>query len=290
MDTFKSCGLPKTKRRYLFITALLLIAAVLYLPASASLGEGENRVFDYAELMNKEEIARLEAVISDLRAAYNMDFVILTSYDAQEDESLAYADDFYDYNGFGAGSEWDGFLFFIDMNNRVPTISTCGLMIRHVTDSRLQILLDTAYDYLAQGNFADAAYMTLIRLENFLDEGIPSDQYNIDEYENIDYYYEYKPARALTAGEFLIALVIGMICGLILFGTVKYRYGLKGSTYSYNVPANTAVNITGASDNYLRTNVIKTRKQTSSGKGGSASSTHRSSSGRSHGGGSGRRF
>lgn len=289
MDKLKSM-----KRRYIIITAFLLIAAALSLPIAASPGEGGSRVFDYAGLMYDDDIARLEALISNLRAAYDMDFVVLTSYDAPEGESLAYADDFYDYNGFGTGSEGDGFLFFIDMNNRVPTISTCGLMIRYVTDYRLGVLLDTAYEYLAEGAFADAAYMTLAQLDNFLEEGIPSDQYNIDEYGNIDYYYDSTPpTRALTGGEFLIALVIGLVCGLILLGSVKHRYELKGSTYSYNVPSNTTVKITGATDTYLRTNVIRTRKQPANkggGGGGSRSSTHRSSSGRSHGGGSGRRF
>lgn len=278
------------KRLYLIIIAVLITAA-LALPASAeTLGEGSARVFDYAGLMSESEISELEALISGMRSAYNMDFVVLTSNDAASGESMAYADDFYDYNGFGVGTEWDGFLFFIDMNNRVPTISTCGLMIRYVTDARLNALLDTSYNYLAEDQFASAAYMTLSQLEGFIQEGIPSDQYNIDEYGNTDYYYETEPMRALTGTEFLIALGIGLVCALILFSSVKYRYGLKGSTYKYNLNGNTVVNITGATDVYLRTNVVKVRKQSSSSGGGSRSSTHSSSSGRSHGGGSGRSF
>jgi len=279
------------KRLYLIIIAVLITAA-LALPASAeTLGEDSARVFDYADLMSESEISELEALISGMRSAYNMDFVVLTSNDAVTGESMAYADDFYDYNGFGIGSEWDGFLFFIDMNNRVPTISTCGLMIRYVTDARLNALLDTSYNYLAEDQFASAAYMTLSQLEGFIQEGIPSDQYNADEYGNTDYYYDTEPAvRILTGTEFLIALGIGLVCALILFSSVKYRYGLKGSTYKYNLNGNTVVNITGATDVYLRTNVVKVRKQSSSSGGGSGSSTHSSSSGRSHGGGSGRSF
>lgn len=281
------------KKLYLIIIAVLITAA-LTLPSSAeTLGEGSARVFDNAGLMSESEISELETLISGMRSAYNMDFVVLTSNDAASGESMAYADDFYDYNGFGFGAEWDGFLFFIDMNNRVPTISTCGLMIRYVTDARLNALLDTSYNYLAEDQFASAAYMTLSQLDGFIQEGIPSDQYNVDEYGNTDYYYDTVPAvRALTGTEFLISLGIGLVCALILLSSVKYRYGLKGSTYKYNLNGNTVVNITGATDVYLRTNVVKVRKQSSSsGRGsGSSSSTHSSSSGRSHGGGSGRSF
>lgn len=279
------------KRLYLIIITVFIFTAALTLPASAeTLGEGSARVFDYAGLMSESEITELEALIAGMRSAYNMDFVVLTSNDALTGESMAYADDFYDYNGFGVGAEWDGFLFIIDMNNRVPTISTCGLMIRYVTDVRLNALLDTAYNYLAEEKFASAAYMTLSQLDGFIQEGIPSDQYNIDESGNKDYYNDTVTVRALTGTEFIIALGIGLVCALILFLSVKYRYGLKGSTYKYNLNGNTVVNITAATDVYLRTNVVRVRKQSSSSGRGSGSSTHSSSSGRSHGGGSGRSF
>jgi len=280
------------KKLYLIIITVFIFTAALTLPASAeTLGESSTRVFDYAGLMSDGEITELEALISGMRSAYNMDFVVLTSNDALTGQSMAYADDFYDYNGFGVGAEWDGFLFFIDMNNRVPTISTCGLMIRYVTDARLNALLDTSYNYLAKGQYAAAATMTLSQLDGFIRGGIPSDQYNVDEYGNKDYYYDTVPTvRALTGTEFLVALGIGLVCALILLSSVKYRYGLKGSTYKYNVNGNTVVNITGATDVYLRTNVVRVRKQSSSSGGGSSSSTHTSSSGRSHGGGSGRSF
>ncbi len=155
------------------------------LNSTATLGEGNQRVFDNANVISKSEISELEAFITILRTIHNMDFIVLTSYDAEIGESLSFADDFYDYNGFGVGPNWDGLIFFIDMNNRVPTISTCGLMIRFVTDVRLDALFDTSYDYLTAGEFGKAAYITLSQLDSFIKDEIPSGQYNIDEYGNI---------------------------------------------------------------------------------------------------------
>lgn len=273
------------KRLYVFIISAVIFCILPTAAAAETLGESGRRVYDNAILMSDSETQELETLIADMRSRHGMDFVVLTSYDAQTDESLSYADDFYDYNGFGTGAEADGFLFFIDMNNRVPTISTCGLMIRYVTDSRLDALLDTAYNYLADGLYCDAVYYTLTQLDGYIDDGIPQGQYNIDEYGNIDYN---NTERRLTAIELLIAPAIGGIMALILFSFIKHRYALKGTTYKYDLAGNTVTNITNATDVYLRTNVVKTRRQSSSG--GSGSSTHHSSSGRSHGGGSGRRF
>jgi uncharacterized protein len=275
------------KRLYAFIIAVLVITALPLAVSAETLGEGSGRVFDYAGLMSENEISELESLISGLRTKYGMDLIVLTSNDASTGGSQAYADDFYDYNGFGTGTGRDGFLFFIDMNNRIQTISTSGIMIRYVNDERLSDMYDTAGNYLTDGEYGSAAYMTLNQLDGFIHDGIPSGQYNINENGNIDYYRE--TIHMLTFNEFFIALLIGLFCALIFCLFIKHRYGLKGSKYKYNLSVNTTVNITGATDVYLRTSVVKTRKQTSSG-GGSGSSTHTSSSGSSHGGGSGRSF
>lgn len=274
------------KKLYAFIITAVIFCILSTSAAAETLGDSERRVFDDAELMSDSEIVELEILITKMRRRHGMDFVVVTSYDAQTGQSQAFADDFYDYNGFGTGAGADGFLLLIDMNNRVPTISTCGLMIRYVTDNRLDALFETADIYLANGEFAPAAYNVLTQLDGFIDEGIPQGQYNIDEHGNVDYY---KPGRRLTAIEILIAPAIGFIAALILYSFIMHRYSLKGSAYRYDLAGNTVLNITNATDVYLRTNVVRTRRQTSSG-GGSGSSTHRSSSGRSHGGGSGRRF
>ncbi len=273
------------------IAALLLICLLLPLAALAqTLGAGSQRVFDDAGLMSQSDIAKLESQIAQMRSRYDMDIVVLTSDHATDGQSLAFADDFYEKGGFGVGADHSGFLFFIDMKNRVPTISTEGLMIRYITDNRLEYLLDRAYVYLVDSDYGAAVAEVLKWLDSYLQGGIRPDQYNQDEYGNIDYYRT--SVKSLTGGEIAIALAAGLLAGLGLFLGIRWRYGLKGSTYKYDVHGNSAVNITGATDVYLRTQVTKTPKASSGsgGSGGGRSSTHHSSSGRVHGGGSGRRF
>jgi uncharacterized protein len=120
-----------------------------------------------------------------------------------------------------------------------------------------------------------------------LSNGIPNRQYNEDEQGTVDRYV--KP-RAVTLGEAAIALLAGLLSGAVLFFSVRHAYAMKGSAYKYDLQTNTNVNITGATDVYLRTQVTRTLKASSSsggtGFGGGRSSTHHSSSGRVHGGGS----
>jgi uncharacterized protein len=270
----------------------IFFVCLLLLPLfglAESLGQGSQRVFDNAKLMDQSDIAKLEGLISLIRKQYAMDVVVLTSNDAPIDKSQAFADDFYDQNGFGQGSDHDGILILIDMSNRFMTISTTGLMIRYITDARLSTMTDTAYPYLADGQYGQAAYTALMQLSVYLGNGIPGNQYNLDENGNIDRYQV--KTKAVTFGEAAIALLCGLLGGLILFLSVRRIYAMKGSAYKYDLNANTSVTITAATDVYLRTQVTRVPRASSSSGGGSGrSSTHSSSSGRIHGGGSGRRF
>ena len=103
-------------------------------------------VYDFAELLENEEA--LEAEIAELRERWTIDVVIVTTDDAHGKSSMEYADDFFDYNGFGYDKPMgDGVLFLIDMDNRQIWISTCGKAIIYFTDSRIDEALDDIIEY-----------------------------------------------------------------------------------------------------------------------------------------------
>ena len=100
------------KKDRLFLTPLLLsgllltAAPGLKLPAMASesesetLMETEQFVFDKADLLTDAEEEELNEKANDLAGTFHMNFVILTTDDAEGKEAQAYADDFYMDNGF----------------------------------------------------------------------------------------------------------------------------------------------------------------------------------------------
>lgn len=279
--------------------ALCLLALALCLPLGAL--AAQRRVFDNSGLFTAGEIEELEAEIARLQEKFNMDFVILTDdaarYSSDDDEaerySLDFADLFYEQGGFGVGAEQDGFLYFIDMSNRLPTISTTGAMIDYVTGSRLKSLLNTATSVLRQGDYPGSAAKVLHQLEGYLNTGIPEGQYRYDVVTGKRLTGRHK---ALTSGEALAAALAGLAAaGLFALGVVR-SYKLKGGAYRYDVAANHTLNLVDSADDYLTTTVSTVRRPDppsggSSGGGHSGGSgVHTSSSGGSHGGGSGGRF
>ncbi len=263
----------------------LCVLLIVLLPVCAA---AESRVFDEAELFTSAEIAQMENKIAEIQQAYQVDAVVLTSYDAPYDRSLDYADLFYENGGFGMGEDDAGLLFFIDMNNRVPTISTTGVMIDYITDSRLEKLLDVGYDELSYGQYCDAALAVLDLLDEFMHDGRQEGSFRYDSVtgQRLSGLY-----NTLTLPEFAIAAIVAFAVAALFVTTVQARYSLKGGAYRYDVEGNATRDLTRDEETFLRQHVTRTvHSQPSSGGSGSGSAVHRSSSGRSHGGGSGRRF
>ena len=108
------------------IFSVLLTVSLLFFVAISVSAKDEQRVFDDGNLFSRSELAELEEKAEKISKKANMDFVIVTSQDIGEVTPMVYADDFYDYNGFGD----DGALFLINMKGRDIYISTCGIAIQ----------------------------------------------------------------------------------------------------------------------------------------------------------------
>lgn len=119
--------------------AAFLLCLLLLLPSAAALAQdtSSQRVFDNAGLFTEEQTAELETSIAAFRQRYNLDFAVLTNRKAYSGTAEALADDFYDQNGFGVGSERSGALFLIDLYDSAYHISTSGEAIDYLTDDRL---------------------------------------------------------------------------------------------------------------------------------------------------------
>jgi len=279
------------------LCALLLILLLLPFAALAA----EQRVFDNSGLFSTEDERELEKIIAQMRQAYPMDFVILTDDGAQyasddgeaEKNSLAFANQFYAQGSFGAGEEESGFLYFIDMSNRIPTVYTYGAMIDYMDDQRLAQMLDAVYAYLPKARYADSAAAALALANRYLQEGIPEGQYRYDVITGQRLTARHK---ALTSGEIVGACLIGLVLAALAMAGVTRSYKLKGGAYTYDADGNSAMEMIDSADDYLNSTVSSVRrpKNTSGGGhgGGSRSGGTRvhSSGGRSFGGGSGRRF
>ena len=85
-----------------------------------------------------------------------MDIVVVTVNTLDGKTPQAYADDFFDYNGYGIGPDRDGILLLVSMEDRDWYISTRGYGITAVTDAGLDYLSARFLDDLSAGNYLQA--------------------------------------------------------------------------------------------------------------------------------------
>ncbi|MDR7870855.1 MAG: TPM domain-containing protein [Tissierellaceae bacterium] len=270
--------------RFRRIILYLVLFILILIPAGDVFAE-KILVIDNANLMTEDEILDLNLRANALSEEFNMDIVMVTTNDTEGKTSREFADDFFDYNGYGVGPNYDGILFLIDMDNREAYISTTGIAIRYLTDVRIESILDVVFDNgMGQGNYYGAALGFLEGTEHYLQSGIPSDQYNEPEDVPVE--------NKLTLTDIFIAIIGGLGVGVVFVLSTKsqYKFRKMGNPYSYR--SNSIVHFQGNEDRLINSFVThriipKTTNTPKSTTG--RSTTHRSSSGRSHGGG-GRKF
>ena len=263
---------------------LIVLCLFISLPVVAN----KQLINDDAMLFSNSEKILLEEEANRISNSYNLDIVIATTNDTNGKTSRDYADDYYDYNGFGVGSDYDGILFLIDMENREPYISTTGIGIRYLTDNRIEHLIDGVFeDGLIQGDYYRAAMSFLNNTEYYLQSGIPKGQYN-----------EPETKKKITLVDFIISIFGSSSAAGVFFLTIKNKYKMKKTRNLFSYRTNSIINFKSNEDKLLDTSVTRriiprTNNTNNSGGGTSGrSSTHTSSSGRTHGGGGsgGRKF
>lgn len=239
------------------------------------------------------------AVIEEIEKKHQVDIVVLvtknTPYDSSDSlyKVAGFADDYYDAGGYGMGPDFSGMLYLIDLRNRVQYISTGGVMMQYISDSREQKIFDAAELYLRRNDWGNAALCAVRKVSELMAKGRERGVFLYDEVtgQRLSGYY-----NPLEGFEVLLAVGGGVLVAFIVCGTVTGSYGLKGSTYKYDLASKSACTMTRDDEQFLRESVSRmARSSGSSGYGGGGggrsggSGVHRSSSGRSHGGG-GRRF
>lgn len=257
------------KRIRSFLLILLAVCLLVSLSTPAVLAAALPRLCDHADLLTPAEESRILAALDKASEAAQADLVIVTEDSIGGQSPRGYADDFFDYNGYGLGSGRDGVLLLIVMDTRDWYISTSGVCINMFGASDIDALGEAMVDDLGDGDYADA-------FETFIDECA----YVIDGERNG---YPFDAMQALV-----VSVVVGLLAAFV--GTGKMKADLKSvrrqSAAGDYVKPN-SMNVTESQEIFLYRNVSHRERQTSSGSSGGGRS-HTSSSGRSHGGGGGK--
>ena len=277
-------------KKTIYFLSIMVLSLLLALTAFAA----NPRFIDGVGLLSVEDADFLSKKLDEISETYQCDVIIVTAQTYDTYSIQAAADDFYDENGYGYGADDTGILLIISMTEREWAMSTCGGAIDIFSDRALMHLEDELMPYLLYEDYAGAFLRFAENCNDILASGGEeyADRYGNDDYHYNDYPYEEEPFDPLFW--IPISVVIGFIISLLVVNvmagemtTVKMQNGAS----SYEKQG--SFRVTQQQDIFLYRNISKTPRQTEQSRSGGSgyrggSSTHRSSSGRSHGGRSGR--
>lgn len=269
-------------------TVFILIFATI--PAFAA--EGLPYVVDNAGLLTEPQAFIIEEELKAKSEELSFDIVVLTVDSLDGKTAEAYADDYYDYTGYGVGENHDGCLLLVSMTEREWHLSTTGFGITALTDAGIDYIGNKILSDLSNGdyynafdNYSNLVYDFVTKAYN----GLPYDYDNLNQYDS-SYDANASDGKKDTKDSFGTAVICGVVAGLVITLIIISILRGKMKTVYHKTQANEylvqdSLVLTGSHDIFLTKHVTRTAKESSSGKGGS--STHSGSSGTSHGGGGG---
>ncbi len=237
------------------------------------------RLLDNADLLTDSEEALLLDQLDTASNKWNCDIAVLT-VDDHSGPIQDYADDYFDYNGFGADFNENGILFMLSMYDREWAISTGGRAQYAFTDYGQNYLMEQIGGDLSDGDYYEALSTYVKVCERLLE--MDSEGTALD----------YGVKEPKTSSD-IFGLILGSLFGgsvVALIPVLKMKSDLKTvkmAANASNYQESGGLKLSRREDRFVRKTLTKTPipKNTDSRGGHSGGSTlHTSSSGRSHGG------
>lgn len=243
----------------------------------------KQRLVDGYDLLNDAEEAELLEKLNEISERQQLDVVVVTTYSLGGMTSTEFADDFYDYNGYGYGSTRDGILLLVSMEERDWAMSTCGYAITVFTDMGLKFMEDEFVHYLSDGEYFKAFTTYAELCDRFITEARNNKPYDVNN----------KPSGGFRVDieAIMISLGVGALAAfIIMLIPMQKMKSVRMQPAANRYVKNESMVITDRNEYYLYSNVTKTAKSSSSsgGRSGGGSRTHSSSSGSRHGGSRGK--
>lgn len=246
-----------------------------------------DRLVDQADLLTPEAEQALQEKLDRISEALQFDVVIVTCEHIGSRTPMEFADDYYDYNGFGYGEDFDGTALLVSMAERDWWISTCGYGQTALSDDYFLDFIDSSdfVNHLSNGDYDKSFNFFADMVERFVTEAKTNEPYSAHHRCHL---------RSSMCKGLIWSAVVGLLVAAVATHSKYKNYTgavrTKGEANEYMVGG---VHLTAQDDRFLRSHVYREKRvsQSSSSSGGSShrsSGSHTSSSGRSHGGGGGK--
>lgn len=139
----------------------LLLCVTMAVPAFAS--SNMPRLVDNAGLLAGSEQSELLDKLDEISERQRVDIVVVTTDTLNGKTPEAYADDFYDNNGYGFGTDCDGVLLLVSTEIGTGTFPPADTASRPITDDGIEYISNKFLPDLSDGDYmaAFAAYADL---------------------------------------------------------------------------------------------------------------------------------
>lgn len=272
-----------SKMTLLLLGAILLVFAVK--PERTEAKSDGKYVVDMADILTGSEEEQLENTLKEISERLKFDVVVVTTSNLDGKRPVEYADDYFDYNGYGQGSNKSGCLFlrYINGSSKEVWISTSGDGLDGIYDNYIDHIFNEITDDFRNGNY----YSAFTTYGHMIDQTM-SRYYEVGQGIVIDYNSGNTDYEDDTEDISLFQAVVGAIITALIAGSA-YAGGLKAQLKSVETAKEAKAyesefTLISEKDRFIRSAVSKVSRESSSSS-GTHSSSHTSSSGSSHGGG-----
>ncbi|MBN2222887.1 MAG: TPM domain-containing protein [Vallitaleaceae bacterium] len=254
------------------VVCLLFLFSVSLQASEAQKEVPYSNVIDEADLLSEADEEKVQRRIEDVIVSLELEPVIVLVNSIGNKSAMEYADDYFDYHGYGIGSDRQGILMLVNMGDRELWISTSGDQTIAKYQEHISAMVDYVTADLGDGNYYEAARTFLNYIES------------VESGEDVGNIRGVKGRSFLSYFVHPIILLISLVAGAIGVLVVTLSSKGKNTVTNRTYESSGGFLLAKQTDQFLRDTVIKTKIETSSSSGGS----HQGSSGRSHGGGGGK--
>lgn len=247
-----------------FVLIFTTVFSGFFTTSTVKAEDNRQRVYDTDNLLSDSEISKLETAAAKYSEKWGYDFLILTTRNQYESDTISQSDSFYsEYST--TYSQPDCIIYTIDMGCRYADVSAQGepQTKRELDNSRCTKVFEKTKSNLSDGKYYDACIKYIKTVNSYLKvkPGI-------------------NPDNIFLKLWFQILLSFGI--GGLVVGIMAFNSGGKVTTTSVTYLDSKTSRIVARHDHYIRTTTTRTKRSSDSGGGSSGGSIGGSGS---HGGG-----
>lgn len=241
------------------------------------------RLVDGANLLDAANQTVLLQQLNEISQRQRVDIVVVTVNSLGGRSAMEYADDFYDQNGYGFGPNYDGILLLVSMEQRDWWISTTGYGITAFTDAGLEYVSEQVVPILSRGQYAKAFRIFAETCDQFVTQARTGEPYDVDNMPKTHFRLGLSLAVSVIAGLFTAGCVLWYLKGQLITVHGQSGAGSYACSLKPDLTVNKEIYLHSTMSSYPKPKFEDNSYGRSGGFGG-GSITHRSSSGRFHGG------